>query len=129
MSGDSEQFDIAEMMFHHTADAHELDFGGYIIHLPRWEPVQIGAFAIDLSPTRHVVFLLLAAIITVAVMAITARGVERARKAGVAPTGFAGMMEMVVLYVRNEIAIRSVFEVLQLIGTTVTLFYLIRRTN
>lgn len=31
--------------------------------------------------------------------------------------------------VRNEIAIRSVFQVLQFVGSTVTLFYLIRRTN
>ena len=110
MSGDGEKFSIAEMMFHHTADAHELDFGGYIIHLPQWEPVQIGSFAIDLSPTRHVVFLLLAAVITVLLMWITANGVEKARKAGVPPKGFAGMMEMIVLYVRDEIAIANIGE-------------------
>jgi F-type H+-transporting ATPase subunit a len=110
MSGDGEKFSIAEMMFHHTADAHELDFGGYIIHLPQWEPVHIGSFAIDLSPTRHVVFLVLAAIITVTLMWITANGVEKARKAGVPPKGFAGMMEMIVLYVRNDIAIANIGE-------------------
>ncbi len=110
MSVESEQFNIGEMMFHHTADAHELDFGGYIIHLPQWEPIHIAGMAIDLSPTRHVVFLILAAVIVLGLMWAAARGIEKARKDGVAPRGFAGMMEMIVLYVRNEIAIANIGE-------------------
>ncbi len=104
-------FSIAEMVFHHTADAHELDFGYFgVLHLPEWEPIHIGSFAIDISPTRHVVFLLLAAIITVTLLTIAGRGIQKAHKAGVAPRGFAGMMEGFTLWVRNEIAIANIGE-------------------
>lgn len=111
MSGDGEKFSIADMVFHHTADAHELDFGYFgVVHLPEWEPLQIGSFALDISPTRHVVFLLLAAVITVTLLGIGARGINKARLAGVAPKGFAGMIEALVLWVRNEIAIANIGE-------------------
>jgi F-type H+-transporting ATPase subunit a len=111
MSGDGEKFSIADMVFHHTADAHELDFGYFgVVHLPEWEPLQIGSFALDISPTRHVVFLLLAAVITVTLLGMGARGINKARLAGRAPTGFAGMIEALVLWVRNEIAIANIGE-------------------
>ena len=58
---DSPKFNIGEMIFHHTGDAHELDFQPLgVIHLPRWDPIHLGSFTVDLSPTKHVVFLILA---------------------------------------------------------------------
>jgi F-type H+-transporting ATPase subunit a len=106
---DGANFSIAEMVFHHTSDAHELDFLPLgVIHLPRFEPIHLGPLVVDLSPTKHVVFLLLAAIITIGMFTIAKNGIQRARAAGKAPSGFAGIMEAFALYVRDEIAIANI---------------------
>ena len=109
MSDVQEPFSIAEMVFHHTGDAHELDFSPIgTIQLPVWEPIHLGSLAIDLSPTRHVVFMIFAAVLTVALLKIAANGIARARTEGRAPKGYAGAMEAFVVFVRNEIAISNI---------------------
>ncbi|MEP6591430.1 MAG: F0F1 ATP synthase subunit A [Gemmatimonadota bacterium] len=109
MSDVQEPFSIAEMVFHHTGDAHELDFAPLgTIHLPIWEPIHIGSLAIDLSPTRHVVLMIFAAVLTLALLKLAANGIARARAEGRAPKGYAGAMEAFVVFVRNEIAIVNI---------------------
>jgi len=109
MSDAQEPFDIAEMVFHHTGDAHELDFEPFFtVHLPQWEPIRIGSLAIDLSPTKHVVFLMLAAVLAIALLKLAANGIAKARAEGRAPSGYAGMMEAFVVFVRNDIAIANI---------------------
>ena len=109
MSNAQEPFDIAEMVFHHTGDAHELGFEPFFtVHLPQWEPIYIGSLAIDLSPTKHVVFLLLAAVLAFTLLKLAANGIAKARAEGRAPSGYAGMMEAFVVYVRNDIAIANI---------------------
>jgi F-type H+-transporting ATPase subunit a len=106
---DDGPFSISEMVFHHTGDAHELDFAPFgTIHLPQWEPIHIGGMAIDLSPTKHVVFLFITAFLTFLLLKLAANGIDKARKEGRAPRGFAGAMEMMVLWVRNDIAIANI---------------------
>lgn len=106
---DGEQFNIAEMIFHHTGDSHELDFAPFgSIQLPRWEPVHIGSLTVDLSPTKYVVFLVLAAIITTLMLWYAGRGVQKAHAAGKAPRGFAGAMEELTLFIRNDVAIANI---------------------
>ncbi|MEK7668078.1 MAG: F0F1 ATP synthase subunit A [Gemmatimonadota bacterium] len=102
--------DIGGMIFEHTADAHalELPFVGHVA-LPQWEPVHIGRLAIDLSPTKHVVFLLTAAFLVWLTMWLTGRALQRQRAQGSgAPKGLANMMEAVVLFVRNDVAIANI---------------------
>jgi F-type H+-transporting ATPase subunit a len=107
--GPAEQFNIGEMIFHHTGDSHELDFAPFgSIELPRFAPIRVGSVSIDLSPTKHVVFLLLAALIIVTMLKIAANGVRKAHLAGLPPRGFAGAMEALVLFVREDIAIESI---------------------
>lgn len=97
------------MVFHHTGDAHELDFAPFFsIHLPQWQPVHLFGLTIDLSPTRHVLFMMLAAILTFLLMWLTARGVSRARRENRAPGGFSGAMEAFVLYIRDEVGIANI---------------------
>jgi F-type H+-transporting ATPase subunit a len=107
-----QDIDIAEMIFHHTGDSHEIEFDlvrhVYTIHLPEWKPIQIGSVSIDLSPTKYTVFVVLAALIVYVLMKTTAIGVARAQKAGKAPGGYAGAMEAMVLFVRNDIAIDNI---------------------
>ena len=109
MQEPQEPLNIGKMIFEHTGDSHELDFGQFgHLELPQWQPVHIGSFAVDLSPTRHVVFMLLAASIVLVIMLITARGLARARRENRAPSGFANAMEAMVLFVREEIAIVNI---------------------
>ena len=107
--GPGEPFDIGEMIFHHTGDAHELDFAPFFkIELPQFAPIHIGGLSIDLSPTKHVVFMLLAALIIIVALKIAGNGVKKAHAEGHAPGGFAGAMEALVLWVRQDIAISSI---------------------
>jgi len=104
---------IGEMILHHTADAHEIAFewpwgGSSVIHLPQWEPVHVLGMAIDLSPTKHVVFLFVAAFLVWFTMSWTARKLVRQRAQGRGPHGVAGMIEAMVLYVRNEVAVSNI---------------------
>jgi len=101
--------DIGEMVLHHTADAWTMDFYPFgTIHLPRWADVHIGGMTLNLSPTKHVVYMLIVALLVFLTLKLAARGVARAHAAGTAPKGFANFMESVVLFVRDDIAIANI---------------------
>ena len=106
---EGEKVDIGGMVMHHAADANSLDFDPFFkIDLPRWEPIHLGPLTLDISPTKHVVFMLLAAVLVFLVMKLAAIGLEKQRKTGKAPRGFAGVIEGAVLWVRNDIAIANI---------------------
>ena len=64
---------------------------------------------LDLSPTKHLVFMLLAAVLVTLVLALSARSVARAQARGRPPRGFAGAMEAMVLsWVRQEVVLPNV---------------------
>lgn len=94
---------------HHLGNAHELElpFVG-IVHLPQWEPIHLGGLSIDLSPTKHFVFMLLAAIIVALTFVLSARAVARAQARGQPAKGFAGTMEALALYIRQEVVLPNV---------------------
>jgi len=100
--------DIGGMLMHHLVDARslELPFVGQVT-LPHWAPIHIGSLAIDLSPTKHVVFLVLAALLVAAVfigMARSVTGKYRDR----APSGMSNALEAIILYFRDEIVRRNI---------------------
>jgi F-type H+-transporting ATPase subunit a len=108
-----EKPNIGEMIMHHTSDAHEIAFESpwgteWVVHLPRWEPVHLGQMAIDLSPTKHVVFMLLAAFLVWLTMFLTGRSLQRQRAAGQPPRGLASMFEAMVLFIRNDVAVANI---------------------
>jgi len=106
--------DIGGMILEHTADSQVIEFaspfGGHLfeIHLPQWAPVHVGGVAIDLSPTKHVVFMLLAAFLVWLTMFLTSRSLQKQRAAGQAPHGLASMFESMVLFVRNDVAVANI---------------------
>lgn len=105
--------DIGQMIMHHTSDAHEIAFewpwGGHTtIHLPTFEPVHLGPLTVDLSPTKHVVFMLLAATLVWLTMFIAGRVLQRQRAEGRPPRGVASMVESLVLFVRNDVAVANI---------------------
>jgi len=105
---------IGEMIFHHTSDAHEIAFewpwgGSSVLHLPQWDPVHVGSLAIDLSPTRHVFYLILAAFMVWLTMFLSGRALARQRARGDgAPSGLPAMVEAIVLFVRNDVAVANI---------------------
>jgi F-type H+-transporting ATPase subunit a len=103
--------DVAGMLMHHLLDSSEIEFQllgrGFIIHLPQWEPIHIGSMTIDLSPTKHVVFLLVAALLCLAVFIPVTAAIRRQGTAK-APRGFANAAEAMILFFRNDIVRRNI---------------------
>jgi F-type H+-transporting ATPase subunit a len=106
----SNQIDIA----HHIGNSHEIETPFGIVHLPDNWKVPLGTDSqgqpryLDLSPTKHLVFLLLSAVIVTLILTLSARTVARAQAGGKPPTGFAGAMEAMVLWVRQEVVLPNV---------------------
>jgi len=93
----------------HITDAHEVELpGGHEWHLPRWTPIQVGGLTIDLSPTKHVIFLLLAALLCIGIMIPAALSNERQTAHKGHAHAFAGAIESMVLYIRNEVILPNV---------------------
>lgn len=99
-------------MMEEVVDAHHLHLPflgtwGPEIHLPEWPALQIGALTIDLSPTKHVVYLILAAALVALTMIWTARRTHR-QGAERAPKGLPNVIEAFVIYLRDEVAMRNI---------------------
>jgi F-type H+-transporting ATPase subunit a len=75
---------------------------------PLWDPVKIGSRSMQLSPTKHVVMLFLAATICVLVLVGAARSHVRHTAASGHPKGAANGIEAAVLYLRNEVILPTV---------------------
>lgn len=69
-------------------------------HLPTW-PVRIGGTTIDLGPTKHVVFMLFAALLCLVTLVGAARSHVKGTREHGHPKGFAAGMESVVLLLRD----------------------------
>lgn len=93
----------------HITDSHVLELPfGHEWDLPRWKPIEIGGVAIDMSPTKHVIMLIVAAVLCMLVLIPTAISHERHTEETGSPKGFAAGFEAVVLYLRNEIVLPNV---------------------
>jgi F-type H+-transporting ATPase subunit a len=107
----------------HITDGHTLDFP-CLTHaphwyqrivpqaceyeLPRWHPIRIGGFTLDVSPTRHVVMLWVAAMLCILTTLLALRAHNRKTREGKAPSGFGNGLEALVLYLRNEVVLPNV---------------------
>ena len=83
-------------IMHHVLDSRELGLEPFgVIHLP-----QLHLFGLDISITKHIVFMWLAAIIVFLVLSFVAR----AYKKSLIPKGFTNFIEILIVFVRDEIA-------------------------
>jgi len=87
-------------LLHHVFDSNEIELPllGHV-HLPHFHPVEIFGIPFDFSITKHVVFLLLSALIICVVLALAARSNRR----NVIPRGFGNFIEVFVVFIRDEI--------------------------
>lgn len=105
---------VVDFITPHITDAHTLDYPclktGFVCEyeLPHWSPIHIGRFALDISPTRHVVMLWIAATLCVITTLLALRAHNRRTREGKAPSGFGNGLEALVLYLRNEVILPNV---------------------
>jgi F-type H+-transporting ATPase subunit a len=82
-------------LMHHIMDSHELDFEPFFsIPLP-----HLNLFGFDISITKHVIFMWLAAIILIVIFKL----VSSHYKKSLTPKGLSNLVEIIILFVRDEI--------------------------
>ena len=103
-------FDIKEMILHHLADSPvwESPFGP--VHLPQFAPVHLGPIALDFSITKHVLFMMIAAVLAAILLIVAARDAKRehGNGAGQGPKGAANVVEAFILFLRDEVAMPNI---------------------
>ena len=100
--------DLGAMVMHHLVDSHELELPWGVVHLPSGWIVNLGPLGpVDLAPSKHVVLMLVAALLCVLVFVPVARAARR-RPEGKGPAGLPGAMEAMVLYFRDEVVRRNI---------------------
>jgi F-type H+-transporting ATPase subunit a len=122
---------IGEVVLHHTADAWTIDLYPFgTIHLHRWPDIHIGSLTLNLSPTKHVYFMILAALLVFLTMYVAGRQMKKQRAGETTPRGFAGAVEAMVLFVRNDIAIANIgHDGAKFAPLIMTLFFFILYSN
>jgi F-type H+-transporting ATPase subunit a len=88
-------------LLHHTQDSRQLDLPFVHISLPQFPPVHVAGMTIDLSITKHVVFLWVAAA-TIIILALYA---ARSNAKRTVPRGFGNLVEVFVVFIRDEVVI------------------------
>ncbi len=87
-------------ILHHVMDEKVLNFDFVFTHVTINIPKFPTIFGIDLTPTKHVIFMWLAALLVLTLFTI----VSRSYKKSLVPKGIANFFEVFVLFVRDEIA-------------------------
>ncbi len=101
-----EQIDIGELVLRDAADAYSFGIDPYfMLEWHPWEFMQLGPF--NLTPTKHVVFMFIAAVLVFLTMRVAGQKLQQQRANESAPKGFANAVEAMVLFVRNDIAIAN----------------------
>lgn len=94
---------------HHIGNSHELELPVLgVVELPRFAPVRLGRFELDLSPTKHTVFMVVSALIVFLTFMLSARSIGRAQAQGRHARGFPGAMEATALWIRQEVVTPNV---------------------
>jgi F-type H+-transporting ATPase subunit a len=106
------EVDIGEILMHHTADAYGLDFSPlFHVEWGKFLPdIHLGGLTLNLTPTKHVVYMAFAALLLFVIMRMAGRALERQRAEQSAPKGPANAIEAMVLWARNDIAIANIGE-------------------
>ena len=93
----------------HITDSHVIELpGGREWNLPRWKPFHIGGLEVDMSPTKHVVMLLIVALLCLGILLPSAASNRKETENHGHARGFGGVIESIVLYIRNEVILPNV---------------------
>ena len=105
--------DIGEIVLHHTADAYSFGLEGlfhnrFVLHWEKWPDVHLGPLTLNFTPTKHVIFMVIAAILVFLTLWFAGRSLKRQQAGSKAPKGFAAAIEGLVLFIRNDIVIANI---------------------
>ncbi len=95
---------LSEWIQHHIQNSHEWHLPGLKIELPHFHPLHIFGMEIDLSITNHAVMLWIAGLIVVLIFTVAYK------RKGLLPLGMGALIEWIVLFIRDEIAIANMGE-------------------
>jgi F-type H+-transporting ATPase subunit a len=97
--------DIGGWITHHIQNSDAWHpFPGVDIHLPHFPVLHVFGVSINLSITNHTMMLFIAGLILISMFVFLYKLKEKV------PTGFGNILEMVVLFVRDEIAVANMGE-------------------
>jgi len=117
----------------HVADSHILEFKPFgEIHLPQFPPVHIGGMTIDFSLTKHIVMIWFAVLLLLIFVQAAMRSYrkDRAGKKPLVPHGLANALEVVVVFVRDDIVLGAIGEKgKRLLPYFLTLFFFVLFSN
>ena len=102
-----------ETMVHHIVDSDKLEFGSLEISLeslriPTIPVNRFGIEEIDLSPTKHVIFLMLASLLTMLTVGLAARKTRHTNSGREAPRGILNFFEAFYVYLRDDVALANI---------------------
>lgn len=111
----------------HVTDSHTLDFMPFgEIHLPHLPLIHIAGLTIDMSLTKHVVMMWVAAFLVFLVVKLAARGYKKS----LIPGRFMNAIEMVVLFIRDDVVLPAIGEKgRRMLPYFLTLFFFILFSN
>ena len=113
-SGPMPMDELSDFASHHIGDSKEIELFGGHWSLERFSvdpinlgpinlgPINLGPIVIDLSPTRHVVVMVLVAVLMLVIF-IPLAGTLRKRGKEKAPSGRANAAEAAIIYFRDEV--------------------------
>lgn len=98
-----------EALIHHLSDERVIRLDPFgAIHLPALPALHLGPLVLDLSPTKHTVFLALAALLAALSMGYVAYVSVKRDPGRESPSGFANLIEAFVIFLRDEVALRNI---------------------
>jgi F-type H+-transporting ATPase subunit a len=98
----SEKFEFTHL-FDHIKDSPEIEIPFGHIALPQFESFTVGGLTIDLSITKHVFFIWIAALILLIAAISSARNYRKS----LVPRGFTNAFETIIVFIRDEVVIAN----------------------
>jgi F-type H+-transporting ATPase subunit a len=114
--GEQERAGPVDIITPHITDSRHIEYPcphaaeGFACEyeLPQWRPLHVGGMTIDLSPTKHVIWMSIAALVCMAVLLSAAASHKRHMRDGGRRRGFAAGIEGLVLFLRDTVVLRNV---------------------
>ena len=100
-AGGHEGGNLFVTLLHHVQDSHTLDTPFGSLALPHFTPFTVAGISFDMSITKHVVFLWIAALI----LCVFGMLVARKNTRRTVPHGWGNLAEFFIVFVRDEIVI------------------------
>lgn len=96
--------DIGGWIQNHLQNSNEWHLPGLHLHLPHFKPIHFLGMTIDVSITNHVVMLMIAGLLVIVMFRFFYKLKDKV------PRGFGNFLELIVLFIRDEIAIANMGE-------------------